>query len=742
MFNLKSMRKTKLTLALSAVLAGGLMSVPAHAVQLTEDGLGDAAIFQYFTAKGGWQTFIRLINTSNDAIVVKVRFREAANSRELRDFLVALSPNDMWSAWTDKAAYEGKPGIRTNDTSCIFDLPNTGSTTFNTINGHLKGVAFSTDAFTNSSGTDYSDQSTASTDARLAEGYIEVIGVASYGSNSDFARAVTHNQSTGVPENCSEGMNLFRNSPFIGTNAGFNVGNVLAANAQLISVDSGEGVGYDPVILANFQNGSLRQETLLRLNAGGSGQGQWPTLDSADPHSLMLTANGTAISSVWDVDGNGDSSFGSDDVARQQLLANGSLASRDVVAGDLNGDGDTQDTITSVIDTAGVTIASNVSESDLPALVVAALTATGKYRISALGVGSTDSVTIVTAGTPLAAAPAANAVVPFVAATSTLRASATAPVRLTNIAHENDGTADNAVRGGIDAVSAVLARRSVINEWAASPTPTGVIKDFYTQWVVTFPTKHYYVDLQDDPNADDRFAPTLVDPRDAPTDLNDAFAPFSFEFDTANGTGNAVGQSCESYDMVLWDREESMLGFSSPADYNPSRMCNEVNVLSFTDAYATKGLNSSFGSVVPEEKLPPNAMASSFTRAQRGWARMTFTGTGSNTGLTAASAYASAIPSLLAGLTNIDPSDNAALVRYQGLPVVGFALSSYITGSATTNHNTTNTHKYERDIEVVEPAVGGVNATNAAKDTGLVNGDDLDGDNVVQFNNGARDVNP
>lgn len=742
MFNLKSMRKTKLTLALSAVLAGGLMSVPAHAVQLTEDGLGDAAIFQYFTAKGGWQTFIRLINTSNDAIVVKVRFREAANSRELRDFLVALSPNDMWSAWTDSDSLNGvpgalpdQPGIRTNDTSCIFDLPNTGPTTFRTVNGHLKAVAFSADAFTNSSGTDYSDQSTASTAARLAEGYIEVIGVASYGSNSDFARAVTHNQGTGVPENCSEGMNLFRNSPFIGTNAGFNVGNVLAANAQLISVDSGEGVGYDPVILANFQNGSLRQETLLRLNAGGSGHGQWPTLDSADPHSLMLTANGTAISSVWDVDQNGNSFFGSDDVAAQQLLANGALASMTVVAGDLNGDGDTQDTIASVVDTFGVQIGTNVSEANLPAGVLAALTATGKY--SALVPGGLALTTVVTAGTPLSAT-----VFSFVSSSATVLASAAAPVRLTNIAHENNGTADNAVRGGIDAVSAVLARRSVINEWAASPTPSGVIKDFYTQWVVTFPTKHYYVDLQDDPNADDRFAPTLVDPRDAPTDLNDAFAPFSFEFDTANGTGNAVGQSCESYDMVLWDREESMLGFSSPADYNPSRMCNEVNVLSFTDAYATKGLNSSFGSVVPEEKLPPNAMASSFTRAQRGWARMTFTGTGSNTGLTAASAYASAIPSLLAGLTSIDPSDNAALVRYQGLPVVGFALSSYITGSATTNHNTTNTHKYERDIEVVEPAVGGVNATNAAKDTGLVNGDDLDGDNVVQFNNGARDVNP
>lgn len=725
MSKFKFMHKTRLSLALSAVLAGGMLASPAQAVQLAQDdGLGDAVIFPYFTAKGNWQTFIRLINTSDRAVVVKVRFREAANSRELQDFLVALSPNDMWSAWTDKSAWNGRPGIRTNDTSCIFDLPNTGTTTFNTISGNLKGVAFSNNAFTNASGADYSDgadNSTASTNPRLSEGYIEVIGVASYNSNTAFARAVTHNQANGIPENCTEGRNLFRD---VGAFAGADVGNVIAANAQLINVPLGEGAGYDPIILANFKQNSLRQETLLRLNAGGVGHGSWPTLDSADPHSLMLTEGGAAIASVWDRDigvgvGDGFSAFGDDEIAAQQLFANGATASRTVFAGDLNNDGDTADSVP-VYGITG-TLIGTADESDISSAIVAALATTNRVRSDSPAAGQVQIVVSTT--------PAAADVYAFIPAQTTVTAGPRDPVRLTNIPHDT-AVRGNAVRGGIDAVSALLARRSVINEWAASPNPGAVVTDYYTQWVVTFPTKHYYVDLQNDPNLNDRFAPTLVDPRSNP-DLNDAFAPFSQEFPMA-------GQSCEVYDMVLWDREESMLGFNSPADYEPSRICNEVNVLSFTDNYAGRGLDSSFGAVVPESLLPPNAMASSFTRSTRGWARMTFTGVGANTGLTAVSQYASIYD---LGGTPAAPYVTPApeLVRYQGLPVTGFMLTTYNTQSSSQNHNAINTHKYERDIETVRGGTGFAGVNNSNKGTGLT---DLDGDGVTIFGEGGRIINP
>ena len=680
MLNFKSMRKSKLALALSAAVMAGTLAAPsAQAVQLAQDGLGGAVIYPYFTAKGNWQTFIRLINTSNQAVVVKVRFREAANSRELRDFLVALSPRDMWSAWTDASALNGQPGIRTNDTSCIFDLPNTGPSTFQTISGPLKGLAFTDAAFAG----DYHDRSAASSVDRMSEGYIEVIGVASFAPNSELGQAVTHNQTTGYPTNCSIAQDLYRNIG-LATVSG-PVGNVLAANAQLINVSAGEGIGYDPVVLANFQDDSLRLESLVSLvnNTGGVGHGQWPTLDSADPVSLVLTDDGILHASTWDTNQTGDSFFNSNTVAASQLLANGTVAQIVRNAADLNNDGDAQDLGFTIINPDGTTLATGVDENNLPGAVVTALTG---RRILTAG----TNVTIVNTSV-------ANSF-PFNVIQTATNATAASPARLTNIAHDN--VAGTAVRGGIDAVSAVLARQSVINEWAASPTPAGVVKDYYTQWVLTFPTKHYYVDLQDDPDLTDRYAPTLVDPRgDAAPDLNDAFAPFSNEF-------NRTGTSCEAYAMDLWDREESYLGFTSPAGAPTTRMCNEVNVLSFTDTYATRGINSSFGAVVPADLLPPNAMMTPFTRAQRGWARLTFTGVGATTGLLARTVTTTPFPALNGALNTLLPVAGApAVASYSGLPVVGFSIANYNTGSAMNNHNAANAHKYTRAIANTARAV-------------------------------------
>lgn len=726
MLSFNSFSKNKLSLALSSVLAGAMLSAPAQAVQLaSDDGLGDAAIFQYFSAKGNWQTFFRLINTSNNAVVVKVRFREAANSRELQDFLIALSPNDMWSAWTDANAYGGQPGIRTNDTSCIFDLVDSGNTTFQTINGNLKGVAFSDAAFTNSSGSNYADGSGKSTIQRLSEGYVEMIGVASFAPGTAFARAITHG-SNDMPNDCTEGMNLLRNGP--GANA--SVGNVLGANAQLINVANGEGAGYDPTVLANFSSASLLTEALFRTLPNGVGHGSWPTLDSADPASTVLTTGGTAIRSIWDLNGDGLPQVG--DTAAQQLLANGTVAqiTRSVV--DLNQSGTANQAGITVQNSDGSVLALNVSENNVPAAVVAALAGRRLIHVVA-GVAADGS-----GGTVAAAAPAVNNAILVVRIVDGIANSYTAAVaqttvaatplnaaRRTNIPYS--GTSVN-VRGGIDAVSSVLARRNIVNEWGAFSGTTGVIKEYFTQWVLTFPTKHYYVDLQNDPNTTDLFAPTLWDPRPNP-DLNDAFAPFSFEFDM-DGDGAAVidnaGMSCEAYTMNLWNTEEATRGFNSPTDFALSRLCDEVNVLSFGTTFATKGLNSSFSAVAPQTALPPNRTQTPFVQATNGWANLAFTGTGQNTGLNAVSTWTTTngtnVPQLL-NTTN-------GLVRYQGLPVDGFMLTNYGTGNIATNHSSINSHKYQRSIQgwasqTANTPAAIFNAVNSANGTNVKAGNSV-----------------
>lgn len=99
------MKKSLLTLmTLFAFVAfGALSSVKAYNtndhVYEAANGVGDALIFPVYFAAGTFKTNLRVINTSpTHSIVAKVVFREALSSCETRDFLIFLSPNDVWEA--------------------------------------------------------------------------------------------------------------------------------------------------------------------------------------------------------------------------------------------------------------------------------------------------------------------------------------------------------------------------------------------------------------------------------------------------------------------------------------------------------------------------------------------------------------------------------------------------------------------------------------------------------------------
>ncbi|WP_295431761.1 hypothetical protein [uncultured Thiodictyon sp.] len=110
--------RTKTAAAVSALLAGMALA-PANAVELAGNGLGDVAETSYYTVRAGQQTNISLVNTSGDYVVaVKVRFRQAADSRDVLDFNVFLSPNDVWTATVGLNAGTGLPWVQTTDLSC------------------------------------------------------------------------------------------------------------------------------------------------------------------------------------------------------------------------------------------------------------------------------------------------------------------------------------------------------------------------------------------------------------------------------------------------------------------------------------------------------------------------------------------------------------------------------------------------------------------------------------------------
>lgn len=86
--------------ALAAAVLAGLGTTAAEAVYLNPDGTGQVLLYSYYTVNtirgNSYNTYVSITNTTADAKVLKVRFREGKTSAEVLDFNLYLSPNDMW----------------------------------------------------------------------------------------------------------------------------------------------------------------------------------------------------------------------------------------------------------------------------------------------------------------------------------------------------------------------------------------------------------------------------------------------------------------------------------------------------------------------------------------------------------------------------------------------------------------------------------------------------------------------
>jgi len=105
--------------AMSGVLSGSADgNTAATALALNGDGVGHILLVPYFTAQGDNSTLINLVNTDTvNGKAVKVRFRGAANSDDIYDFQVFMSPGDVWTANVAKGA-DGRAQLTTTDASC------------------------------------------------------------------------------------------------------------------------------------------------------------------------------------------------------------------------------------------------------------------------------------------------------------------------------------------------------------------------------------------------------------------------------------------------------------------------------------------------------------------------------------------------------------------------------------------------------------------------------------------------
>lgn len=169
--------------AIAAVLcASALNLTPAQAVDLnapygpSATGTGQIATAYYIAeAENGWQTFINITNTGGSALAVKVRIKEFKNSRESLDYVVMMSPYDVYTASLSQDA-SGQVILNSTDTSCVAPL-----SMYNKMNngiGNGDGQPLKTGAFFGA-GPNNSDDGGSLTLAealqRNVQGHVEVI---------------------------------------------------------------------------------------------------------------------------------------------------------------------------------------------------------------------------------------------------------------------------------------------------------------------------------------------------------------------------------------------------------------------------------------------------------------------------------------------------------------------------------------------------------------------------------------
>lgn len=154
---------------------------------LAAGGLGHALVVPYFTVQGGNATVISLVNTDpTNAKAVKVRFRGGANSDDILDFQVYMSPNDVWNGLVSKNAATGIAEFTTSDNTCTLPAFTKGvAQPF--ITGRLPSYATATEIANHT-----------------AEGYVEIFNMADIpvaANTTTLYQSILH--TAGVPRNCT-----------------------------------------------------------------------------------------------------------------------------------------------------------------------------------------------------------------------------------------------------------------------------------------------------------------------------------------------------------------------------------------------------------------------------------------------------------------------------------------------------------------------------------------------------------
>ncbi len=203
-----------------------------------------------------------------------------------------------------------------------------------------------------------------------------------------------------------------------------------------------------------------------------------------------------------------------------------------------------------------------------------------------------------------------------------------------------------------DAISALFMHDAVYNTFVLdSGTHSG------TDWVLTYPTKRYYYN----PNGSVNYL-------------------FQRNFDEDGGG------ACDDVSAVMYDREEAhatpQIDFSPPDPQRTDSLCWEANILTFNSSNVLGSKN----------------FVNIDTTYQNGWVNLGFALdlTNPNTD------WDGGWPHFLVGDSDVTPIGGGTTttdVSYIGLPVIGFAVNSYVNGDVNgilSNYGATFVHKGTR----------------------------------------------
>ena len=303
---MNALKKKSLHVAVLAGLAAVGAAGTAEAVHINPDGLGQVLIFPYYTVRAGQFTAISIVNTQNNTKIVKVRFLEGKNSREVLDFNLFMSPNDVWTGAVVATSDGAK--VISNDNSCVAP-----SDLFAETRRDGLGVQFLNEfknyEYTGNSATGTVDNATMNTLDRTREGYFEVIEMSVIDDNAITGDAMTagntaptvtafikHN-SAGVPANCTALDNFDGNS---GAATRFqNIGGVgvfnqpprggLAGRASIINSATGSNYTFSPTALDAWSTASS-------YTASGSTS---PKLTDAIPNTSNIFTAAGVVTATW-----------------------------------------------------------------------------------------------------------------------------------------------------------------------------------------------------------------------------------------------------------------------------------------------------------------------------------------------------------------------------------------------------------------------------------------------------------